>query len=154
MTTQQPPAGWYKDPTGKRGQMYWDGQKWHQDMTATPPSVAAPSTRAPAAQAKLAPLPRNQGVAGNGPKRSPGNSYVYKMPILYAIGGLLLPPLVLFLMGGDRKTCLIMLCMWPVILILMFALFIGVIPMLGLYIWSAVACHQEAVRQNQAHGYA
>jgi hypothetical protein len=32
MTTPPPPqpsAGWYPDPTGKPGQMYWDGEAWH-----------------------------------------------------------------------------------------------------------------------------
>jgi Protein of unknown function (DUF2510) len=32
MTTSpppQPPAGWYPDPTGKPGEMYWDGEAWH-----------------------------------------------------------------------------------------------------------------------------
>jgi hypothetical protein len=37
MTTQLPPAGWYPDPTGKPGQMYWDGQGWHE--------VGPPTTR-------------------------------------------------------------------------------------------------------------
>lgn len=26
--TTPPPPGWYPDPTGKPGQMYWDGQQW------------------------------------------------------------------------------------------------------------------------------
>ena len=42
MTTSpppQPPAGWYPDPTGKPGEMYWDGEAWHRltpDIPATP----------------------------------------------------------------------------------------------------------------------
>lgn len=42
MTTPPPPqpsAGWYPDPTGKPGQMYWDGEAWHRltpDIPATP----------------------------------------------------------------------------------------------------------------------
>jgi Protein of unknown function (DUF2510) len=35
----QPSAGWYPDPTGKPGQMYWDGEAWHRltpDIPATP----------------------------------------------------------------------------------------------------------------------
>jgi Protein of unknown function (DUF2510) len=34
MTTPPPPqpsAGWYPDPTGKPGQMYWDGEAWHRE---------------------------------------------------------------------------------------------------------------------------
>ncbi len=26
----RPPAGWYPDPTGKPGEMYWDGEAWHR----------------------------------------------------------------------------------------------------------------------------
>jgi hypothetical protein len=39
-STPQPPAGWYPDPSGKPGQMYWDGQRWR---TETPPPAAAPA---------------------------------------------------------------------------------------------------------------
>ena len=35
MTTEQPEAGWYPDPAGKPGQMYWDGQQWHTNVPAT-----------------------------------------------------------------------------------------------------------------------
>ena len=40
-----PPAGWYPDPSGKPGQMFWDGQRWRTD--STPPAAAtAPWDRA------------------------------------------------------------------------------------------------------------
>jgi hypothetical protein len=39
MTTQLPPAGWYPDPNGGPGQVYWDGQRWHTEIPATPPPV-------------------------------------------------------------------------------------------------------------------
>ncbi len=29
MTSQQPAAGWYPDPSGAPGQKYWDGQQWN-----------------------------------------------------------------------------------------------------------------------------
>ncbi len=35
MTAELPPAGWYPNPTGQPGQMYWDGQQW---QTTLPPS--------------------------------------------------------------------------------------------------------------------
>ena len=39
MSSPQPAAGWYPDPSGAPGQMYWDGYQW----TTTPsPPVAAP----------------------------------------------------------------------------------------------------------------
>lgn len=37
MTAQPPPAGWYPDPNGGPGQMYWDGQQWQTEVLATPP---------------------------------------------------------------------------------------------------------------------
>ena len=38
-----PPPGWYPGPTGKPGQMYWDGQRWYTAAAATTPPAAAPT---------------------------------------------------------------------------------------------------------------
>ena len=40
MTTPPPAADWYRDPSGKPGLMYWDGQQWHPE-SATDASTAA-----------------------------------------------------------------------------------------------------------------
>jgi len=40
MTSEQPAAGWYPDPSGKPSQMYWDGQQWHTDGSGTTSAVA------------------------------------------------------------------------------------------------------------------
>jgi hypothetical protein len=40
MTAEQPSPGWYPDPSGKPGQMYWDGERWSTDVPATTPAVA------------------------------------------------------------------------------------------------------------------
>jgi hypothetical protein len=85
-------------------------------------------------------------------QQPPAKVYVHKNPVLYALGGVFFPPLVLFLMGGSRKTCIIMLCIWPISFLLLFLLFIGAIPLVGMYFWSIMACYREAVRQNEAHG--
>jgi protein-disulfide isomerase len=37
MTSQLPPAGWYPDPSGGPGQVYWDGQRWDTEISATRP---------------------------------------------------------------------------------------------------------------------
>jgi hypothetical protein len=37
---QQPSAGWYPDPSGKPGQTYWDGQRWHTNVPAATSGVA------------------------------------------------------------------------------------------------------------------
>lgn len=34
MTPEQPAAGWYPDPAGGPGQMYWDGQQWQANAGA------------------------------------------------------------------------------------------------------------------------
>ena len=60
MTTPPPPqpsAGWYPDPTGKPGQMYWDGEAWHRltpDIPGTPKPTQPPvSTKGPSGQRKV-----------------------------------------------------------------------------------------------------
>jgi hypothetical protein len=84
--------------------------------------------------------------------QSASRQYQRKEPLLYAAGGLLFPPLVLFLMGGSRKTCAMMLGLWVVSFVLIFALFIGVIGFVAIYVWAVIAGYKEAVRQNEAHG--
>jgi len=139
MTSQWPP-GWYPDPSGKPGQMYWDGQQWHQDQTSTTDSG-------------LAPLAGIQSAFGRAPQQQPG-TYAYKSPVLYAVGGFFFPPLVLFLMGGSRTTCLWMMGLWVLFWLTVWIFMIGGIFLVANYIWSCLACYQEAVKQNQAHGFA
>jgi hypothetical protein len=43
MTTQVRPAGWYPDPNGEPGQVYWDGHRWHKDIPGTRPPAASPT---------------------------------------------------------------------------------------------------------------
>jgi hypothetical protein len=89
---------------------------------------------------------------GNPSHQPSAERYTYKSPILHGFGGVWFPPLVLFLMGGSRKKCAIMLCIWPISFLLIFLFFVGVIPLVSMYIWSVVTCYQEAERQNKAHG--
>jgi hypothetical protein len=140
MTTQPQNAGWYPDPTDKRGQKYWDGNEWEQDKDPAP---------TPAAQ-----LPETQASVSHGPQQSPDSAHLYKNPVLYAIGGLFLPPLVLFLMGGNRTTCAWMVGLWVLFWTTVWFLGIGAIFAIAVYIWAVVACYQEAVKQNQAIGLA
>jgi TM2 domain-containing membrane protein YozV len=42
MTSEQPAAGWYPDPSGGPGQRYWDGQQWQAPAVPQPPSAVAP----------------------------------------------------------------------------------------------------------------
>jgi Protein of unknown function (DUF2510) len=43
MTTQLRPAGWYPDPNGEPGQMYWDGRGWHRGIPGASLSAASPT---------------------------------------------------------------------------------------------------------------
>ncbi len=45
--TEQPAAGWYPDPSGGPGQMYWDGQQWRADTPAPAAGVAPYAGNAP-----------------------------------------------------------------------------------------------------------
>jgi hypothetical protein len=135
MASQSQPAGWYPDPTGSTGQKYWDGDQWEQQQDVTP-----------TAEGRLA---EAQSVP-----RSPGNAHLYKNPVLYAIGGLLLPPLVLFLMGGNRTTCAWIAGLWVLFWMTVWFMGIGAIFVIAAYIWSVMACYQEANKQNQALGVA
>jgi hypothetical protein len=77
--------------------------------------------------------------------------YAHKNEILYAFGGVFFPGLVLLLMGR-RKQGIIMLCCLLGSALLCIVL-IGVPLLIGVYIWSVVACFREARRQNEAHGF-
>jgi Protein of unknown function (DUF2510) len=46
MAAPPPPPGWYPDPTGKPGQMYWDGHAWQSAIPATTRPAYAPPQRA------------------------------------------------------------------------------------------------------------
>jgi hypothetical protein len=134
MASQSQPAGWYPDPTGSTGQKYWDGNQWEQQQ-----DVATSGGSLSEVQSAV---------------RSPGNAHLYKNPVLYAIGGLLLPPLVLFLMGGNRTICVWILVLWVLFWMTVWLMGIGAIFVVAAYIWSVVACYQEANKQNQALGVA
>jgi len=56
MTTQPPAPDWYPDPSGKPGQMYWDGQQWHTDIPDAPP----PAEELPSQPAPTTPPPQRQ----------------------------------------------------------------------------------------------
>ena len=135
MASQSQPAGWYPDPTGSTGQKYWDGNQWEQ-------------------QRDVAHTSGGQLPEAHTAQQSPGNAHLYKNPVLYAIGGLLLPPLVLFLMGGNRTTCVWILGLWVLFWMTVWLMGIGAIFVIAAYIWSVVACYQEANKQNQALGVA
>jgi hypothetical protein len=101
-------------------------------IVATPASADAP----------YVPIAQNQ---------SPPKQYAHKNEVLYAIGGVFFPGVVLILMGR-KKLGIIMLCCWLASIALS-VVFIGIPLLVGTYVWSVIACFREARRQNEAHGF-
>lgn len=94
MTTSpppQPPAGWYPDPTGKPGEMYWDGEAWH---SLTPDIPATPNTEIPATPAAATPPPP---PLGHHPGRQLAWPLIALGIILLVVGFLFIP--ILFTIG-------------------------------------------------------
>ena len=50
MTSELLSAGWYPDPSGKPGQMYWDGERWDTRSGGTNQPAQAPYLPASGAQ--------------------------------------------------------------------------------------------------------
>lgn len=82
----------------------------------------------------------------------PPKLYAHKNEVLYAFGGVFIPGLVFLLMGGKKRTGILMLCSLAVSIVLCLVL-VGYITLVATYIWSIVACFREARRQNEAHGF-
>jgi len=87
-----------------------------------------------------------------GQDQLPPRLYAHKNEVLYAFGGLFIPGLVFLLMGGNKRTGILMLCSFVVSIALCLVL-VGIITLVATYIWSIVACFLEARRQNEAHGF-
>lgn len=105
---------------------------------------AAPSTVVISVSADTPYVPAGQ-------NQSPHKLYAHKNEVLYALGGLFFPGVVLLLMGR-KKLGIIMLCCWLASIALSIVL-IGIPLLVGVYIWSVIACFREARRQNEAHGF-
>jgi hypothetical protein len=118
----------------------------------TPDPIGKPGISAP--EVGLPPAPGTDIVGNPGVSQPPGNAYAYKNPLLYAFGGLFFAPLVLFLMGGSRSTCGWILGLWALFWLTVWLYGLGFIFFIAIDIWSVMACYQEAVKQNQAHGFA
>jgi Protein of unknown function (DUF2510) len=71
MTTELPPAGWYPDPNGGPGQMYWDGRRWDTEISATPPP----------GQSGIPSPPGDQG-----PRRGPTPAVIALIVVIAAVG--------------------------------------------------------------------
>ena len=63
--TAQP--GWYPDPSGRPGQTYWDGQRWHAPPAASGPAQVA--ARQPVPPSRVSPAGWYPDPAGTGRTR-------------------------------------------------------------------------------------
>jgi hypothetical protein len=83
--------------------------------------------------------------------QSPPKLYAHKNEILYAFGGCFFPGLVLILMGRTKQGIIILCCC--LVSVLLTVVLIGAPLLVGVFIWSMIACFREAKRQNEAHGF-
>jgi hypothetical protein len=140
------------------GEVYDDSgtdrlEAWH---TAPVPDAVPPAAVVGEGSAVRSPVSTPVSAAGPyvpvGQNQSAPRLYAHKNEVLYAFGGLFFPGLVLLLMGGQKRTGIIMLCCL-VVSVALSVILIGIPLLIGTYIWSVIACFREAKRQNQAHGF-
>jgi hypothetical protein len=127
-------------------------EAWHSAPLPGPvPSAIAPDQGRAALSAVVTPVSADAPYVPVTQDQSPPKLYAHKNEILYAFGGLFFPGVVLLLMGS-KKLGIIMLCCWLASIALSVVL-IGIPFLVGIYVWSVVACFREARRQNEAHGF-
>ena len=118
-----------------------------------PSTVAADQGRA---AFSAVPTPVNMGapyvsVASVAQNQPQPKIYAHKNEILYAFGGLFFPGLVLLLMGRSKQGIIMLCCLLASVLLSI--VLIGIPLLIGVYVWSVIACFREARRQNEAHGF-
>ena len=146
----------YPPPNENSGEVYGDAgsgrpEGWH--IAPVPPAAEAGQGQGFAAVSAVAtPVSANASYGPFAPNQPSPKLYAHKNEVLYAFGGVFFPGLVLLLMGGDKKTGIIMLCCLAASIVLSVFL-IGIPLLLATYVWSVIACFREARRQNEAHGF-
>lgn len=151
-------GNYYPGPDGTSGEVYGDARTDRLEAwrTAPVPDAVPPAAAGGEGPAALSSGATPVGAAGPygsfGQNQSPPRLYAHKNEVLYAFGGLFFPGLVLLLMGGEKRTGIILLCCL-VVSVLLSVFLIGIPFLIGTYIWSVIACFREAKRQNEAHGF-
>jgi hypothetical protein len=147
----------YPAPDKDSGEVYGEAgadrsEAWHAAPPEDPrlPAVAVDEDLA-ASSAVVTPASAHTPYVPVAQNQSPRKLYAHKNEVLYAFGGLFFPGVVLLLMGR-KKQGIIMLCCWLASIALSIVL-IGIPLLVGVYIWSVIACFREARRQNEAHGF-
>jgi hypothetical protein len=143
-------------PDGDSGEVHGEAgadhsEAWHAAPLADPVPAVAVGEDLAAPSAVVIPVSADTPYVPVAQNQSPHKLYAHKNEVLYAFGGLFFPGLVLLLMG-QKKLGIIMLCCWLASIALSVVL-IGIPLLVGVYIWSVIACFREARRQNEAHGF-
>jgi hypothetical protein len=111
MTSQQPAPGWYPNPSGGAGQMYWDGQQWRSGAPTPPPGYGAAAagqgiriptqSPPPPPQGWVPPAPQTQGAGAQTASEGLANvkTFAARLPVLgwLLYGGFVLAAIALFL---------------------------------------------------------
>jgi hypothetical protein len=145
----------YRAPEEDAGKLYpGAGVGRPQSGRDAPPDPVAPAVAADEAVPAVSTLATSVDppYVPAGQDQVPPRLYAHKSEVLYAFGGLFIPGLVFLLMGGNKRTGILMLCSFVASIALCLVL-VGVITLVATYIWSIVACFREARRQNEAHGF-
>ena len=147
----------YPAPDEDSGEVYGKAgagrsEAWHAAPRPDPmPPAFAVDEDLAAPSAVVTPVSADTPYVSVAQNQSPHKLYAHKNEVLYAFGGLFFPGVVLLLMGR-KKLGIIMLCCWLASIALSIVL-IGIPLLVGVYIWSVIACFREARRQNEAHGF-
>jgi TM2 domain-containing membrane protein YozV len=133
-----PSAGWYPDPGGSGGQRYWDGARWTDTLAPAMPPESDPATGYGAAPLQ----PYRGGV--------PAYQVAPKSVALCVLLSVVIPGLGSLVAGNTRNGLIILIGM--VISAILVVVVIGLLGMIGFYIWGLVDAYQSAQRWNLEHG--
>lgn len=136
----QPAAGWYADPAGGPAQRYWDGTAWTEHLA---PAPASPTPGYPAGYPGGALAVPGPGMVQ--PYRVEPKSVPLCMVISFFLPG------VGSMVAGNTRTGVIILVGWLVSCVLTLVL-IGLVGVIGFFVWGLVDAYQSATRWNLQHG--
>jgi TM2 domain-containing membrane protein YozV len=134
-------AGWYPDPEVPGQQRYWDGTAWTEHRAIATPQPAPPG------YVSAGYVQPGQGQPGYG---QPGYVVKPKDPAISVIVSIFVPGLG-SIINGDTGIGIAILIGYFVSFILTFFI-IGIVGLIGFWIWGVVDAYQGAQRWNLKHG--
>ena len=139
------PAGWYPDPAGVAQQRYWDGIRWTEHVSAAnaePPPFQYPAPVQYPAQYPVQPY--------YGPAPAAQYQVAPKSPGLCLLISFFVPG-VGSMVAGNTGVGVLILVGYIVSLVLTLVL-IGIVGVIGFWIWGMVDAYSSAQRWNLQHG--